>query len=57
MRGRPIKTFAKKEEGATAPEYAIMIGLITGVIVVAVTAIGNALIPIFTAAAGMFGGS
>jgi len=57
VRGRPIKTFAKKEEGATAPEYAIMIGLITGVIVVAVTAIGNALIPIFTAAAGMFGGS
>jgi Flp pilus assembly pilin Flp len=52
-----MRTFVNAEEGATAPEYAIMVGLITAVIVGAVGAIGNALIPIFTTAAGWFTGS
>ena len=50
-----MRTFVRQEEGATAPEYAIMVGLITAVIALAVGALGNTLIPVFTNAAGMFG--
>jgi len=50
-----MKAFCGKEEGATAPEYALMVGLILTLIVGAVTLVGNALVPIFTNAAGMFG--
>jgi pilus assembly protein Flp/PilA len=50
-----VKTFGKQDEGATAPEYALMVGLITAVIAATVTTIGTTLNKLFTAAAGMFG--
>jgi len=52
-----MKASANQEEGATSAEYALMIGLITAVIFGAVQILGNTLIPIFTNAAGWFGGS
>ncbi len=57
MRGILMKAFAKKDAGATAPEYALMVGLITAVIAATVTTIGTALNTLFTVAAGMFSGS
>jgi len=57
MRGILVKTFAKQDEGATAPEYALMVGLITAVIAATVTTIGTTLNNLFTTAANMFGGS
>jgi pilus assembly protein Flp/PilA len=38
---KKLIAFFKDEEGATAVEYAIMVGLIAAVIIVAVTAIGT----------------
>ena len=42
-----IRKFARDEEGATAVEYGIMVGLIAVAIIVAVTGIGTALIAKF----------
>ena len=50
-----MKALARNEEGATAPEYALMIGLITAVIAATVTTVGTALNQLFTTAVGMFG--
>ena len=50
-----MKLFATTEEGATASEYALMAGLITAVIALAVTSVGIAVNQLFTTAAGMFG--
>jgi pilus assembly protein Flp/PilA len=47
----------RNEEGATAPEYALMVGLIAVVIFGAVQAVGTGLIGLFNSAANMFGGS
>jgi len=52
-----IRHFAKQDEGATAPEYGLMVALIAAVIIVAVTAIGNNLNTVFTTVAGAIGGA
>lgn len=44
------------ERGATAVEYALMVGLIAVVIVAAVTAFGIGVSNLFTIPAGVFGG-
>ena len=49
--------YKKCEVGATAVEYAIMVGFIAVVIVASVQAIGTTLIPIFADAASWFTGS
>lgn len=41
----------KDEEGATMPEYALMVSLIAVVCIIAVTAVGNSASGIFTAVA------
>lgn len=38
-----IRTFAQDEEGATAVEYGMMVGLIAVVVIVAVAALGTQL--------------
>ena len=40
--------FAKQDEGATAPEYGLMVALIAAVIVGTVTTIGTQLNAVFT---------
>lgn len=42
-----IRERSRREEGATAVEYAIMVAFIAVVIVAAVTGIGTALTPLF----------
>ena len=42
-----LKWFFHEEEGATAVEYAIMVGLIAIVIVIAVTVVGGSLNELF----------
>jgi pilus assembly protein Flp/PilA len=44
-----VSRFAKNDSGATALEYGVMAGLITGVIVAAVTLIGTNLNGVFGA--------
>jgi pilus assembly protein Flp/PilA len=43
-----IRKFAKDEEGATAVEYGMMVGLVAVAIIVAVAAIGTQLNVLFT---------
>ena len=43
-----IRTFAQDEEGATAVEYGMMVGLIAVAIIVTVATIGNQLNVLFT---------
>jgi pilus assembly protein Flp/PilA len=45
---------ARQDEGATAVEYALMIGLVAVVIVFAVTALGENLLDLFASAAAAF---
>ncbi len=40
--------FFKEEEGATAVEYALLVSLIAGVIILAVTGLGTKLTNVFT---------
>jgi Flp pilus assembly pilin Flp len=49
-----LLSFARRDNGATAPEYALLIALIAAVIAAAVGTIGNKLVQIFTNAAGWF---
>jgi len=44
-----IMAFINDEEGATAVEYGLLVGLIAVVIIVAVTALGNKLNALFLA--------
>ena len=46
-----IRQFVKQDEGATAPEYGLMVALIAAVIVVTVTTIGTQLNTVFTTVA------
>ena len=55
MGGISMKALAKNEEGATAPEYALLVGLITAVIAATVTTVGTTLNNLFTIASAMFG--
>ena len=48
-----FKKLVKKDDGATAVEYGIMVALIAGVIVAAVTLIGGNLNTTFTNVAGV----
>lgn len=43
-----IAKFMKEEDGATAVEYALMVALIAGVIVVTVTVLGGKVDSVFT---------
>ena len=43
-----IRKFAKDEEGATAVEYGVMVGLIAVAIIITVAAIGTQLNTLFT---------
>jgi pilus assembly protein Flp/PilA len=45
---RKIMAFINDEEGASAVEYGLLVGLIAVVIIVAVTALGNKLDALFT---------
>ena len=47
--------FAKQDEGATAPEYGLMVALIAAVIVGTVTIIGTQLNAVFTAVSNALG--
>ncbi|HUE46963.1 MAG TPA: Flp family type IVb pilin [Aestuariivirgaceae bacterium] len=47
-----LKTFLRNESGATAIEYGLIAGLISVVIIVAVTTIGTNLTATFTSVAG-----
>ena len=50
-----IMRFVKGEEGATAPEYGLMVALIAAVIVGTVTIIGNQLNAVFTTVSNALG--
>jgi pilus assembly protein Flp/PilA len=50
--GDSIKKFVSDDEGATAVEYGLMVALIAGVIITAVTLIGTNLDTLFTTVAG-----
>ncbi len=56
MKNLPAKILgtivAKKERGATAVEYGIMVALIAAVIITAVSLVGNNLIELFNGMAG-----
>ena len=47
-----LKTFLRNESGATAIEYGLIAGLISVVIIVAVTTVGENLTATFTSVAG-----
>ena len=47
--------FVKQDEGATAPEYGLMVALIAAVIVGTVTIIGTQLNAVFTTVSGALG--
>ena len=49
-----LKKLFRKEEGATAVEYGIMVALIAIVIIVAVTALGEGLVGVFEEIASNF---
>ncbi len=44
---RPQQKFSPRESGATTPEYALMLGLIAGVIILSVAQVGTALNALF----------
>lgn len=50
-----IRQLVKKEEGATAAEYALLLALITVVLVGAVTGLSGAIGTAMTTAAGIIG--
>lgn len=47
-----MQGFLKDEEGATAVEYGVMVALIAGVIIIAVSDLGTKLIDVFTGVDG-----
>ena len=47
-RMKKLLGFFKEEEGATAVEYALLVSLIAGVIILAVTGLGTKLTNVFT---------
>lgn len=49
--------FSKQDEGATAPEYGLMVALIAVVIIAGVTLLGTNLLGTFNFVAGQIGGS
>ena len=54
---KQIIKFFKEEDGATVPEYALMVALIAAVVVGAVTVLGNNSSSVLGFAAGEIGGS
>jgi pilus assembly protein Flp/PilA len=50
-----IRRFVKEEEGASAAEYALLVGLITVLIVGAVTALSTSITTAIGTAAGIIG--
>ena len=52
-----IRQFMKKEEGATAAEYALLLALITVALIGTVNSLSNAIGGAMTAAAGAINGS
>jgi len=51
-----ILRFVKQDEGATAPEYGLMVALIAAFIIGSVTLLGTNISNVFTAVAGAIGG-
>lgn len=51
-----ILRFVKQDEGATAPEYGLMVALIAAFIIGSVTLLGTNIAGVFTAVAGAIGG-
>ncbi len=47
-----LKRLLKEEEGATAVEYGLMVALIAGVIILAVTNLGTKVMNVFTGVDG-----
>lgn len=56
LRVRGLGRFARREHGATAVEYALMVTLIAVVIILAVTTLGSTLSGIFDRAADSLAG-
>ena len=54
--GNTIKSLIRDESGATATEYALIIGLVAVAIVAILTAFGGELVEIFTAVEGDLAG-
>jgi pilus assembly protein Flp/PilA len=52
IRVKDVTTKPRNEEGATAVEYGLLVALIAGVIVIAVTALGAKLNTMFTTVTG-----
>ena len=52
---KQMQAFLKQEEGATAPEYGLMVALIAAVIIGAVTTLGANVSTVFTTVAGSIG--
>jgi pilus assembly protein Flp/PilA len=52
-----IRNFFKDESGASAVEYGLLVALIAVVIIVSVTALGQAISGVFTSASGSIAGT
>jgi pilus assembly protein Flp/PilA len=52
-----ILRFMKQDQGATAPEYGLMVALIAAVIIGAVTLLGQNIQGVFNFVAGQIGGA
>jgi pilus assembly protein Flp/PilA len=52
-----ILRFVKQDQGATAPEYGLMVALIAAVIIGAVTLLGQNIQGVFNFVAGQIGGA
>jgi pilus assembly protein Flp/PilA len=48
-----VKRFAREERGASLVEYAILVAMITGILVAAITALGDGIGAQFTAILGV----
>jgi Flp pilus assembly pilin Flp len=52
-----IRQFVKEEKGASAAEYALLVGLVTVIIVASVSALSNSISLALNTAAGIITGS
>jgi len=50
---RPSGFTWRREEGQTMAEYAVVVGVITPVVVLALITLGNSVVPILNAVAGL----
>jgi Flp pilus assembly pilin Flp len=50
---RPSGTTWRRDEGQTMTEYAVVLGLITPIVVLALITLGNAIVPILNQVSGL----